>query len=239
MIIDAHCHANGVDKDGTKLTIDELKKSMKTYGIDKSILFPFDVEEDLLEASINIAKISDEDILPFLRFDPKLISATKIEEVLKTYRFYGVKLHPRSQSFDPLDKKFYQIYEVIESMSLPIIFHTRKENIVNSDPDRIAGLAEDFPGMNIILGHFANMSPEAISRVERYRNLYLETSVMSSNYTIKVIAGRVGSDKLIFGSDIPYSDQEIELLKIKKSGLADRDKEKILCSNIMKLIHLE
>ena len=236
LIIDAHTHI-GLDKDGSSQTIGELKASMAEYGIDASVVFPFDVEGDLVSASRELLKYKSHSIFPFLRFDPNAISSGEVKKLLGNDDFMGVKLHPRSQNFDPLDKKFYPIFHEIEDSGKPLIIHTRKEATPNSDPDRIVRLADDFHKMNIIIGHFAFVSQAAIEKIQFHENLFLETSVVSSNVVIRLIARKIGVRKIIFGSDSPMSDQEIELLKIRKSGLNEREKEMILSENLLSLLN--
>jgi len=237
MIIDMHAHI-GADKDGTTATIEELKKSMSSCGITGSVIFPFDEKsEDLIGESLKLLDKKEDGLYPFLRFDPLSDDCERIEAAMG--KFYGVKLHPRAQNFDPLDKRVYKIYELIQKHQKPVIIHTRLENTPNTDPDRIADLAEIFPSMKIILAHFAGLSGPAFEKVAKYPNLFVETSIISSNVVIGMKAQRLGADKVLFGSDWPYSDQEIELLKIKKSGLPESDKEKILFKNEMKMLKLD
>ncbi len=208
---------------------------MKEYGIGASVVFPFDDRGDLVEASLNLLKHKSSSIFPFLRFDPKSVGPERIRELLGR-GFMGVKLHPRAQDFDPLDRKYYPIFSEIEEAGKPLIVHTRKEQTPYSDPDRIVRLADDFPDLSIIVGHFAFCSSVAIDYIKDRRNLYLETSIASSNVVIRLIARKIGVSKIIFGSDSPMSDQEIELLKIKKSGLDEKEKERILSGNISSLL---
>ncbi len=236
MIIDTHVHI-GLDKDGSSQTIDELKASMAGCGIDASVVFPFDVDGDLVSASRELLKYKSNSILPFLRFDPNAITAGEVKKLLENDDFAGVKLHPRSQNFDPLDKKFYPIFREIEDSGKPLIIHTRKETTPYSDPDRVVCLADDFHEMNIIIGHFAFVSQPAIEKIQSHENLFLETSVVSSNVVIRLLARKLGARKILFGSDSPMSDQEIELLKIKKSGLDEKEKEMILSGNLLSLLN--
>ena len=239
MIVDVHTHIGG-DLDGAMQSKEELLLSMKANKIDKAVVFPFNEKGNVLEKSIELLGKCGKDrrFINFLRFDPKRITKDTLEEHLPLFR--GVKLHPRSQNFDPLDKKYFWIYKMIEGARKPVIFHTRKENNPNSDPDRIVKLAALFPRMNIIIGHFAGASNVAFGEIAARRNLYVETSVLSSNYLIGYVTKKVvGADKVIFGSDAPYSDQEIELLKIKKAGLSRSDERKVLGGNISKLLKLD
>ncbi len=236
MIIDLHNHV-GNDKDGNAQTIEELGKSMAAYGIDKAAIFPFDESgKELVRASLDLLEYKSEKILPFLRFDPKNVKPDQISKIISG--FYGVKLHPRSQSFDPLDKRFYPIYAEIEKAGKPLMIHTRKENNPNTDPDRVVTLASSFPKLNIIIAHFAGASREAIEYIGEHDNLYLETSVFSSTKPIESVLKRIGSEKIVFGSDSPYSDQEIELMKVKKANISERDRNRILHENAELLLGL-
>jgi hypothetical protein len=45
------------------------------------------------------------------------------------------------------------------------------------------------------------------------------------------------SKKVILGSDYPFSDSKIELLKIEKAGISDTEKENTLYKNAQRLIN--
>jgi predicted TIM-barrel fold metal-dependent hydrolase len=242
MIIDSHVHI-GNDRDGTRQTVLGLKKNMKAYGVDKAIIFPFDEETDLVKASIALLQYRSESMKPFLRFDPKKIKPEEVERLLAEYPFYGVKLHPRAQNFDPIDKRYYPIYKKMEESGKPLLIHSRKaiplfgrSKVIDgrySDPDRIVKLAKSFPDLDIILAHFAGISKYAIDTIKKEDNLFIETSIFGTTFLVKMIAERIGPEKMMFGSDSPYSDQEIEVLKVKKSGLSKTDLDKILYKNMI------
>ena len=237
MIIDMHTHI-GIDKDGTRQGIEGLKRMMKGCGVSAAVIFPFNANGNLIKESLNLLKYKSDFIFPFLRFNPKQVTANEVKELLEKNGFVGVKLHPKAQDFDPLDKKYSKIFEEIERSGKPLIVHTRKETTPHSDPDSVVRLAERFPALDIIIGHFADYSAVAIDYIKEHRNLYLETSVFSSNVIIQRVADRIGAEKVVFGSDAPLSDEGIELLKIKKSGLSKSDRDMILFRNAQKLLKL-
>jgi len=49
----------------------------------------------------------------------------------------------------------------------------------------------------------------------------------------------VGAEKYIFGSDAPWGDFEVEILKITKAARKDRDLEQVLGGNLARLLGLE
>ncbi|MDE1768004.1 MAG: amidohydrolase family protein [Candidatus Micrarchaeota archaeon] len=236
MIIDCHNHI-GVDKNGfnQRQSAVELKRKMKRYGIDKAVVFPFD-ENNLIASSMKLSKLRSDSIIPFLRFDPNNTSPKKLRELLKGDAFSGVKLHTRAQDFDPLDSAFYPLYKEISESGKPLIIHTRMETCKNSRPEHVMLLGEKFPEMKLILAHFAGISTEAFDYVKQHENMYVDTSALSTDYLIGAIVGRVGSRKLVFGSDSPLSDPEIELMKVKKAKLSNLDRERILFGNMNRLL---
>ena len=66
MIIDTHVHI-GSDVDGASQSIKKLKSNMTRYGIDKSIIFPFNEKGDLVKASLELLEYKSPSLLPFLR----------------------------------------------------------------------------------------------------------------------------------------------------------------------------
>lgn len=238
MIIDFHTHL-GNDNDGTIYSASELLSSMKANGIDKAVAFPFNEKAtDLIDASISIAELGNESIIPFLRFDPHRLNEKKLREVLGKYHFKGVKLHPRAQHFDPLAKEVSWIYKVIQELNLPVIIHTRNENIPESNPMHVALLAESFPDMVLVLGHMADCLNDVVDFVKTYKNIYLETAIHSTPNDIKRIILNIGHERVLFGSDAPYSDQEIELLKLKKADISKEYREGLLHKNAEKILKL-
>lgn len=245
--LDFHTHL-GKDKDGIELSIDQLLRSMEEARITGSVVFPFnEIETTVEDASLQLVESSKgHPFYPFFRFDPKNMAPERLRELLNG--FYGVKLHPRSQNFDPLDKRFFGLYEVISNSGKPVLFHARYESVPdtpdqvnpNSNPGRISKLAEEFPDLVLVIGHFGNLSGYVLEMIKKHPRIYLETSIAgSAPKLIEIVADRVGADRILFGSDVPYSDQLIEHMKIDRSSLRPADKERILYHNAAQLLKIE
>lgn len=237
MIADIHTHV-GEDKDHTKQTVPQLRRNMRKEGISKAVIFPFnEPTKDLVKASFDLLKYKDRSIFPFFRFSPKRHSPDVVKKALRENDFSGVKLHPFSQGFDPLNKRYFEFYRIIENEGVPLLFHTLGD-LDRTAPARIAQLGAKFKDLTFILAHFAGFSGRAIAEVGRRDNMYVETSVISTPRVIELVTAKIGADKIIFGSDSPYSDQMLEILTVKRAKISKREKEKILYRNFAKVLNL-
>lgn len=238
-IIDFHCHY-GQSNDGNSVNFNKIKLHQERNNISRTILFPFTVS-DLIKSSLDILQLSKKkkDIIPFLRFDPNKITTNQIEDLLKK-GFKGVKLHPRAQKFDPINKKFFKMYEVIEKYKIPIIFHCKSYHFdPNSHPEKLLKIAKRFPKQIFVFGHFAGANKQLFKEFVKHKNIYVETSIDVTPNAYREVTLKYGFDRLIFGTDFPYSFGEIELLKLKFSNLPKNIVEKILYKNAQKILRIK
>jgi len=241
MIIDFHCHL-GVDSSDEvyeRLNYKELKDSMDKWGIDKSVAFPFNGDDqELIEDSLDILEKSKEYnwIIPFLRINPKTISRKKLEQLLEK-DFKGLKLHSRGQNFDIDDEKYFWVYENCQERGLPVLFHSAEKE-ENSHPDKVINVAEKYPSLNVVMAHFFGNHFPLMKIASNYPNLYVDTSMNSGTMKRKQAVEKYGFKNLIFGSDVPYDSQGVALLKVKEAGLNREDEELILHGNAERILNL-
>jgi predicted TIM-barrel fold metal-dependent hydrolase len=73
---------------------------------------------------------------------------------------------------------------------------------------------------------------------DKQDNEYIETTCLLPAGIADSIDD-IGAEKYVFGSDAPWGDFEMEILKIKKAARKDRDLELVLGSNLARLLGLE
>jgi len=99
-------------------------------------------------------------------------------------------------------------------------------------PWSIEELVVEFPDVPVILGHMGHGNiiyiNAAIDVAERHTNVYLESSGMPMHTKIAEAVRRVGRERVLFGSDVPFHDPVVELLKVQRSGLSDEDLEWVM-----------
>jgi predicted TIM-barrel fold metal-dependent hydrolase len=71
----------------------------------------------------------------------------------------------------------------------------------------------------------------SIDIAARNANVYLETSGMPMHTKIKEAVERVGVERVLYGSDVPFHHPAVEMLRVRVSGLAPAELERVLCTN--------
>ena len=177
------------------------------------------------------------------------------EELVRNPKVVGFKFHPPDQGFYPSDKKFYEIWDVLQAGGKPVMFHIGF-TVLGADTDGGSGigldygrpihldtLAKDFPQMKIVAAHPGwPWVEETIGVVTHKKNVYVDTSGYLAEQLPelfqKAIGGRL-QDKALFGTDFPYVDLVKALASFDKMGFKDRVKEKLLLSNAKNLFGLQ
>ncbi|HEV8342898.1 MAG TPA: amidohydrolase family protein [Candidatus Binatia bacterium] len=176
------------------------------------------------------------------------------DELLRSPKVKGFKFHPPDQGFCPSDRKYYGLWEVLQTGNKPVMFHVGFTVLgANSDggkgialdygrPIHLDTLAKDFPRMKIIAAHPGwPWQEELIGVLTHKRNVYVDTSGYLAEQLPEIFQRAIGGrlqDKALFGTDFPYIDLEKALSSFDKLGLKDSVKEKILLSNAQALFGL-
>lgn len=176
------------------------------------------------------------------------------EELVRHPNVKGFKFHPPDEGFYPSDKKYYKIWEVLQSGNKPVMFHVGFTVLgANTDggsgialdygrPIYLDTLARDFPRLKIIAAHPGwPWEQELIGVLTHKKNVFGDMSGYLAEQLpeifLKAIRGRL-QDKALFGTDFPYVDLEKALASFDKADFKSPAKEKILYSNAQTLFQL-
>ncbi len=192
-----------------------------------AVIFTVDASTGLGHPAISSEEIAelaaaDSDILiPFGSVDP-LAGAAAVSRATSLAQDHGVrgfKFHPSLQAFEPNDRSYYPLYQRLEELGLPAVFHTGQTGIGAglpggrgiklrySDPMLLDDVAADFPGLTIILAHpSVPWQDSAISMATHKSNVYIDLSGWLPKYfptQLVHAANRQLRGKVLFGSDYP------------------------------------
>lgn len=249
MIIDSHSHlgrsrsAFFTDEGESKLlryteNTDTLLLSMKRNSITLSVVFPLPmISDQQTEANDELMGLIGgiHSLIPFAYLDPRRKESPRLLEIFIAKGCKGLKLHPVGHGYVVSNSVSYPTFEVASAHSLPIIIHSGWGEF--GEIRFIAQLAKAFPNLKIIIGHLIEYK-DIFELIPPLENVSVETSFSSHPRRIAQAVNILGADRILFGSDFPYSDQGLELYKIFTSSITDAEKEKILGKNASRLMSI-
>ncbi len=163
----------------------------------------------------------------------------------------GVKLHSHVQCFALDSPDMEPIYRVCARYQAPLIMHVGREPKSPAYPcdpyqlcqaEKLEAVIGSYPDLKVCVPHLGADEFEPYRRlIERYDNLWLDTSVALSRYLPladqPVSLARYRSDRILYGTDfpnIPYGwDREIRM--IARLGLSHDQLARILGKNAREL----
>jgi predicted TIM-barrel fold metal-dependent hydrolase len=158
----------------------------------------------------------------------------------------GLKFHAEYQNFSVDDKRMLKIYDYALSKGLIILHHAGVDPGMpmpyKSSPQQFAKIVDAMKGGIIIAAHFGGHAQW--DDVEKYlagKNIYLDTSMgfeyFSEEQFLRIVK-RHGADKVLFGSDSPWSSAQTEIEHLKALPLLESEKNNILYNNAKRLLNI-
>ena len=162
-------------------------------------------------------------LIPFGSIDPHrgTPGVRAARRLVEEHGVRGFKFHPSLQDFLPGDPAAYRLYEELQSLGVPVLFHTGQTGIGSglpggrgiklrySDPMLLDDVAADFPGLTIIMAHPSVPWQDAAIAVAQHKaNVYIDLSGWSPKYfppQLVRAANTLLKEKVLFGSDYPLS----------------------------------
>jgi predicted TIM-barrel fold metal-dependent hydrolase len=228
-----------------------------------------DLKESMLEAGVDYAVLiaqppylSNDHLLEICQDHPELIPAVNIPSgttkpgvALKSFHKKGakiLKIHPAMDGEGVESSRYRALLKSASELGLPVILHTGcvHSHVVYKDPhqgkaERFAPWFANYPELKFILAHMNIHEPGiALDLAEEYPNVQVDTSWQPSE-TIGEAVRRIGSERVLFGSDWPLvgNNMTIGLKRIREcidmGMITAEQSEQVLCQNALKLLNLE
>lgn len=151
---------------------------------------------------------------------------------LKKEKPVAVRLYPNSKQFRA--DHFYcgELLEIINELKLPVIFEADQTPAYEYLPV----LAKSYSRIKfIILRRGFRESGYIIPLLKKLNNVYFDTSIMVDTGIIEEIVNKYGSERLLFGSGLPFFPPEGALSLILYARIGNKDRENILFGNWLKI----
>lgn len=225
----------------------ELLSKMDEWGIDVSVAMPVLTKISQFERTNEFAKsVTDGRIISFGGIHPQTDDYKRDIDCICSLGLKGIKLHPEYQSFDVYDKNMLKLYDYALSKGLMLMFHAGADPAYKapfrSSPKAFRAVIDEMQGGIIIAAHLGGHAQW--DDVEKYlagTSIYLDTSMGTEYYKaeqfIRIVKSH-GSERILFGSDSPWSNAKKEIENIRSMPLTEKEKTDILGASAQKLLGL-
>lgn len=255
MIIDSHAHFADKAVQIYDASLERCLETMDRLGIDrmiqslgKALSRRADFEGHVEECDA-LFEASGKRIYSYFIFTPLMseFCLKLIEDNHNDPAFVGIKIHPADVNCYADDEAYRPIYEIAKKYHLPILSHTwaltsnPKQKF--SVPERFERFIKEYPEVNFIFGHSGGRVEGIKTAVEigtRNKNAYYDIAGdIYDRRLIEYIAGHVGADHLLFGSDLGWFDPASQMGMVLGANLTTEEKALILGGNASRLFGIK
>jgi predicted TIM-barrel fold metal-dependent hydrolase len=195
-------------------------------------------------------------LIPFASIDPNrgVAGIRAARRLVEEQGVRGFKFHPSMQVFEPNDRRHYPLWQEIESLGVPALFHTGQTGIGSglpggrgiklrySDPMLLDDVAADFPGLTIIMAHPSVPWQDAAIAVAQHKgNVYIDLSGWSPKYFPPQLVRAANTqlrEKVLFGSDYPMITPDRWMADFEQLEIRDEVKPLIMKENAIRALGL-
>jgi uncharacterized protein len=179
--------------------------------------------------------------------------AAELENRVTVLGAKGLKLHPLVSEFYPGDQRMWPVYGKARELGIPVLFHSGGSELPGYDsqyarPSQFEKMAQAFPGLTIILGHFGRgYYEEVVPLARKCPNLFFDTAACfqlpgsnpegQAGLLCEMIK-KVGANRVLFGSDWPWFDPLEDIRLIKNMALKEEEKALVLGLNAKRIYRL-
>ncbi|HUU53328.1 MAG TPA: amidohydrolase family protein [Armatimonadota bacterium] len=151
--------------------------------------------------------------------------------------FVGFKFHPSGHSYPITGGNYVPALEYANEHRLLLLSHTWGFSEYDG-PSLVAQVAERYPNATFLMGHSGYGEWDTALRVAgEHGNVYLELTAASRvSGVITRMVGEVGSEKVLFGTDLPWFDPHFGIGSVCFSRITDEDRHNILHRNAERLL---
>ncbi|MES0341398.1 MAG: amidohydrolase family protein, partial [Candidatus Humimicrobiaceae bacterium] len=184
-----------------------------------------------------------------LVFNPNF-SDSSLESIKKNYQrkqIVGIKIHPFWHMCYPGDYRYKKLWDFACENGIPVLTHTWNPNVANkgqkfADPFLFEDILTNWQGIKLIFAHAGGRGEylyKVIDLMEKYQDLFVDfAGDIFEPGLIETYVSRVGSERIFFGTDMPWIDIRYYLVNIMSADIENQDKENILGKNASKFFNI-
>ena len=246
LIIDMHAH---MDKHFnfyiSQPEIEHMIADMDCSGIDMCVVAPhLAMENDYKlgnKTMFDAVKRYPKRVLGWIVINPHY--PNEMEAELDKYYGHkgvvGVKIHPGFHRMAADHKNYKLFWDMADERKMMVLTHSWEGSICG--PEVFEKLAKEFRNVKIIMGHmggFYYAVRNSIEAAKRTPNIYMDITgkEYSETWLDEVLQFNKGSDKLLFGTDMPFHNPAYLVGRVAFADIPEEDKKKIFGLNFKAML---
>lgn len=231
-------------------TADGLRRSMEEAGVDLSVIQPVVTRSSQFETVNKVAaKICEAGggLLSFGGIHPDCSDIRQKMREIKNVGLKGIKIHPAYQEVYMDDIRYLRILDAATEQGLIISVHAGVDiglpEPVYAAVEKILRAVRETKPEKLVLAHLGGWKEwDAVEELIVLENVYLDTAFLEdyiSDEQLLRIIRRHGAERILFGTDCPWSGQRESIERIRKLPLSEEEQELIFSGNAEKLLGLK
>ena len=248
-------------------TVNSLIESMKVSGVDLSIILPVATNPHQVEHVNDKAfklnsEYYDKGICSFACIHPDYEKYRIELSRIKGLGIKGIKIHPVYQGTDIDDIKYLRIFECAAELDLIVVTHAGLDigfpGEVKCSPKMCRHVVDEIGDFKFVLAHMGgwknwNEVPDYLNDTKVYIDTAFSTGFITprsdcnwNEEDLKMLDTAqfmklykiFGADRILFGTDSPWSSQLESIKFIKQLPISDSDKKNILGDNATRILQI-
>jgi len=244
-VCDVHVHAGEYfSRIDLSFPVEKLTKIMDKYRIESALVSSSEANLEKETRRIIKALRNNQKLYALLRTDPpnyKLHEYLRFMERLlqNNDRIIGLKVNPSTEKHRITDDIYKGPLEILNDCNAVLLLHCGRWVKMSGWHYGIE-IAKQYPKIKVVLAHMGGTHPDlsfpAIEASRKLSNVYMDTSQTRQTVVIKRGIERLGAERILFGSDMPWGDYLQNLLGIVVLDLDESTENRILKENFSSLV---
>jgi uncharacterized protein len=256
MVIDCHTHLGR--NEHINCTVKQLLNSMDQSGIDKALVFAGELNDCPNSYLLKELAPHKDRLYGVAAWHPNFNSydVDMLKGMVDNKEVVAVKFYLGYDHWYPNDKEIYKVLDTLQGKNITAIFHcgdclntVKGAKLKYAHPLGIDEVAVDYPDQKIVMAHMAYpWHRDAAEVCYKNANVYSDISgfvygdfsildKVKFQQTINEFMFIAGSEKLLFGTDWPISNQD-SYVKVLDAIYGQQHDAESLSKNIVKVFNL-
>ena len=163
---------------------------------------------------------------------------SQLEETFKNKNFIGIKVLPEYHHTALESEEYDKALKFADDNRFAFLCHTWGISPCNH-PRNVKKVLERYGNVQFIAGHSApGALDEVIEMAKVHKNLILDIcDIHRNNGVIAKMCREVGSERVVFGTDLPWYDPNYAVGSVLFADITDADRENILRNTALSILN--